>query len=127
MSLDWTVVSGPFGSYYVIATHPEHLDRAVAALQTERRSVPQTGRWTNCGTMNGRRVGIHLRSYSEQAERLAADDPQAAADFKGTLLMLSELADGIDRCRWRLSRPSSKEMTLDLDILLGSPGSPGNK
>ena len=64
---------------------------------------------------------MHLRSYSDQAALFTSDDPADVAEFRRTMLMLSELAAGIHRCHWRLARPSVNEMTLDLDLVLSPP------
>lgn len=131
VSLNWTVASGPLGSYYVVATHPDHLGRTVRALESAAREKPRRGRWTNCGTMNGQRIGVHLRGYSDQAAALA---PEGQAEvFKDALLALSELAAGCERCRWQLTRPSALQMELDVQLVLSAPESaedvqpPGNE
>jgi hypothetical protein len=122
MSLNWVVTEGPRGTYCVIATHPEQLRQTVDAL-AQPAGEPRIGGMTGCGTMNGRRVGIHLRTYGDRAAQLAAPDPESVTAFRDTMLLLADLADGIDRCRWQIRRPSREEMCVDVQIMLSPPES----
>ncbi len=122
VTLNWTVASGACGSFWVVATHPEHLDQTVAAI--ESADAPRrVGCWASCGTMNGPRLGLHLRSYRDQADALAAPGAENVDAFRETLLILSEMAGGVDRCRWNLARPAPREMDLDVEATLRAPES----
>lgn len=127
VTLDWAVAGALSGSYAVIATHPDQLQQTVKALEGQREGAGRVGKWTSCGTLNGPRIGRHLRSYSDQAPLLAEADEKAVAEFRETLLLLSELAGGIDRCRWQLYRPTEKEMRLEAQITLTRPESAGGR
>jgi hypothetical protein len=116
VTLDWKTVEGPHGSFYVIATHPQHLGETVDALKSPNNGEQRRGRWASCGLVDGQRIGVHLRSYSDQAGQLAVDDPQAIAELRQTLLVLSQLAGGVERLRWRLARPSEREMRLEVEV-----------
>ncbi|MCP3904743.1 MAG: hypothetical protein GY715_14040 [Planctomycetes bacterium] len=121
-SLNWAVTRGPQGSFCVIASHPEHLDETISALGAPCGPA-RTERMTSCGTMSGRRVGMHLRTYGAQAAKLAAPDPETVVAFRETMLLLADLADGVDRCRWQVRRPSREEMSLEIQITLSPPES----
>jgi hypothetical protein len=123
VTLDWTVAGGPSGGYAVISTHPDQLQQTVKALENHQEGASRAGTWTSCGTLNGPRIGRHLRSYGDQAPLLAEADEKSIAEFRETLLLLSELAGGIDRCRWQLYRPTEKEMRLEAQITLSRPES----
>jgi len=130
VSLNWMVVDGPGGaSYYVIASHPEQLGQTVASL-SKPSGPAKVGAWTNCGTVNGVRLGGHLRSYCDQAAQLAGVSPESnearAIELRETLVLLSELADGVERCRWRLCRPGTTTMELEVEIELREPESSGD-
>ncbi|UCD75299.1 MAG: hypothetical protein JSV91_16130 [Phycisphaerales bacterium] len=121
VSLNWAVAQNDDAGYYVIASHPDQLQAALKALKQKPARKPAAGRYTSCGFANGPRLGVHLRSYSDQASLFTGEDPADAAQFRQTMLLLSELASGIHRCHWRLARPSVNEMTLDLDLILSPP------
>jgi len=136
VSLNWTVVESatvaggsPGARWCVLASHPDHLDAVAEALRTSPRGdvelehSPQPGRWTNCGVADGKRLAQHLASWSAHAEALAApDDVQAMRD---ALNLLRELAQGVDRCDWQLSRPSADSLRTEAKILLSPPDSAG--
>lgn len=121
VSLNWTYVQRDDAAYYVIASHPDHLAAMVKALSRPCEAGQDVGRWTSCGSANGERLGMHLRGYSDQASLFNAGDPADAAQFRQTMLMLSELATGINRCRWHLSRPGANDMRLDVELVLSPP------
>jgi hypothetical protein len=125
VTLDWSVASGPLGNYCVVATHPEQLRRTIEALQSPCGKATHREKITSAGFMDGRRVARQLRSFSEQAELLAETDGQAVASFRETMLLFSELAAGIERCSWKLRRPSEKEVRLEARIILADPESAG--
>lgn len=115
ISLNWTVTEAPGGAYCVIATHPQQLRETVAALE-QGPGERCRGRWAQGGTANGQRIGVHLRSYGEQAEMLGEVGEEA--ELEQTLRMLSSLAEGVSRCRWKLCRPSINEMQLEVELQL---------
>lgn len=117
VSLNWTVADGPSGAWYVIASHRDSLDEVVGALQREPRSEARfVGKFDNCGVSNGLRLGRHLRNWSDQSAQLA--QPGREEEFQSTLRLMSELAGGMQNCRWQLARPSQNEMRLDVQIKL---------
>lgn len=127
VSLNWSVATGPHGSYYVLASHPEQLGETIRALKSEGDGAARTGKWTSGGILNGRRIAAQLRSWSDQAELLAEAREQAVTEFRETLLLFSELAAGIEHCRWRIWRPTEKEMQLEAQIILARPESAGGE
>ncbi|MBT8484408.1 MAG: hypothetical protein KJO43_02445 [Phycisphaerae bacterium] len=118
VGLSWAVASGGQGSFYVIATHPEQLARTVTAIEEAAPGPPDVGRWAGGGCLDGGRVGRHLRSYADEAARLAVDDPEAVDALRETFLTLSDLAAGFDWCQWRLKRPCERTMHLDVELEL---------
>jgi hypothetical protein len=38
---------------------------------------------------------------------------------------MAELANGVDRCRWRMCRPSAERVHLEADLQLSPPESAG--
>ena len=130
VSLSWTVVDSTAdagGRWCVLASHPEHLDAVARALRASdgcdaRRSPsPQAGRWTNCGVADGERLAQHLASWSAHVEALAA--PEDVQSMRDALDLLRELAQGVDRCEWQLSRPSVNAVRTDAEIVLSPPDS----
>jgi hypothetical protein len=123
-SLDWTVATCALGTFYVVATHPEHLRDTVAALEASGsvQLDPRVDRWASCGTIDGERLAVHLRAHADDVSWLGRD-PAEEATFRDALLILSELSAGVDRCRWRLRRPTAEIMGLEIDLLLAPPES----
>ena len=121
VSINWAVAENDEAGYYVIASHPDQLQATLKALKQKPTKKAPAARYTSCGFANGPRLGVHLRGYSDQAAMFTTDDPAEEAEFKQTMLLLSELASGIHRCHWRLARPSVNQMTLDLDMTLSPP------
>jgi hypothetical protein len=125
VTLNWTVARGPYGSFYVVATHPDQLRETVAALESGPPRPEQRGRWTSCGTVDGPRAARQLESYGDQAALLAVPDPQARTFLRETLRDLAALAQGVERCRWKLQRPSENEVDLSVELVLSRPVSAG--
>jgi hypothetical protein len=123
-SLDWTVATCALGTFYVIATHPEHLRDTVSALEASNavQLDARVDRWASCGTIDGERLAVHLRANADDVSWLGRD-PAEEATFREALLILSELSAGVDRCRWRLRRPTAETMGLEIDLLLAPPES----
>jgi hypothetical protein len=119
VSLNWMVVSGPAGNWNVVATDPKLLSDVVGVLETPRSTAPQRGEWSNCGTLDGRRLSWQLRSLGDRADVFAA--PQDVETFRGLIGVIAELSDGVERCRWRLSRPDVNRAALEAHVIL-SPG-----
>lgn len=114
----WSVVeeAGTGRPWCVAASAPEHLEnvcRALAAPAAGAAELP--GPWAHCGTADGRRLGALLRS-------LGGRQP-GATGLREALLLLSDLAGGIDRCRWRVAVPSEGEVRLEAVIDLAPPES----
>ena len=131
-TLSWTVVESAAvagGRWCVLASHPDHLEVVAEALRAspgcdaQRHPSPQPGRWTNCGVADGKRLAQHLASWSAHAETLAA--PEDVQAMREALNLLRELAQGVDRCDWRLSRPSANRVRTDAEIVLSPPDSAG--
>jgi hypothetical protein len=129
ISLSWTVVaadaeaSGPSGGWGVIASDPQHLDAVANALAEAAPGGTTAAAWANCGTANGRRLARQLGTWRHQAGLLApAGDVGALED---ALTLMAELANGVDRCRWRMCRPSAERVHLEADLQLSPPESAG--
>ncbi|MDY7110646.1 MAG: hypothetical protein SYC29_18595 [Planctomycetota bacterium] len=127
VTLDWSVTSGPFGNYCVVATHPEQLRQTIEALQSPCDGPTRREKMTSAGFLDGRRMARQLQSFGEQAELLAEADPRAVTSFRETMQLLSELAAGIERCCWELRRPSEKEVRIEARIILAEPDSAGGR
>jgi hypothetical protein len=129
VSLNWTVVAasavgeGPRGGWCVIASDPQHLGAVAEALAEVPPAGSKTQRWANCGTADGRRLARQLGTWRHQAGLLAAA-PDAGA-LEDALALLAELANGVDRCRWRLCRPTPERVRLEADLELSPPESWG--
>jgi hypothetical protein len=123
VSLNWSVAKRPDRSYYVIATHPQHLGEIVEALEQTETGPECRGPWTSCGSLDGTRVAVHLQSFVDQAGLLVPDDEGDAEAFREAMVVLSRLAEGMNRCRWRLARPQVETMRLEVDIELSRPAS----
>ena len=79
---------GDFGSWYVIASHPDHLGDVLEVLSTrERQNPPLAGRFDSAGSLNGIRVARHLRSWMDQSADLAAPNQEEA--FRASLGLLA--------------------------------------
>lgn len=121
VSLNWTVVQGPHGAWFVVASHRDSLQDVVKTLQGECPFNPRfSGKLDSVGVGNGLRIGRHLDSWIAHAEALA--EPGRADELRQSLKMLSELASGLQRCHWQLARPSENEMRLEVQIELSPPG-----
>jgi hypothetical protein len=118
-SLDWTVASGPSGSFCLVSSHPHQLANAVRAIRETPATADRTGDWSSCGTMNGHALSTHLHSYVGQPRLLTPDHgPESLDEVRASMLVLSGLAAGIDRCRWQLRRPSDRTVELEVQITL---------
>ena len=121
VSLNWTVVCGPQGTWCIIASDPDHLGDVATALGAEPNGESNIARWANCGTADGRRFAAHLGGWRDQAELLAS--PEDVEAFRGALRLLVELADAIERCTWQLARPSTDRLQLEAQLTLSPPDS----
>ncbi len=122
-SLNWTV-SGVETSWCIVASHPDHLDAVARALATDTRCLPvagDRGRWTTSGVGDGKRLAQHLASWSTHAETLAV--PEDVAAMRDALNLLRELAQGINRGRWRMTRPTVETVTTEAEFELSPPDS----
>ncbi len=122
-SLSWTV-GGETTRWCIVASHPDHLDAVAAALDNDTQGDPVAGeeaRWTSCGVGDGKRLAQHLASWFTHAEALAAPDDVAAT--RDALNLLRELAHGVDRCRWRMKRPTVDRVEIEAEFYLSPPES----
>jgi hypothetical protein len=126
ISLNWRVASGAAGTYCVMATHPSMLDETVAAVENAPAVEPELGLWAQGGSMQGVRLGHHLRNLADRAGVLAAPGPDAEA-FEATLGALSELVSGFDRCRWRVSRRDERHLMTEVECILSPAVSAGTR
>lgn len=127
VTLDWKVIEGPGGAYTVIASHPDHLADVVAALDpriaAEAPAAERRGCFASVGTLDGMRIGRQLRTWRDDAAKLAAGDAAQVAAFRATADLASFLAEGIERAEWELTRPSDREMRLEVRAKLAPPAS----
>lgn len=132
ISLNWTVTSGPTGHWSVVASSPRHLAAVCDALNQAPEGSAEQGQWSSCGSVDGQRLAGHLRSWRQQVGALAGAGGQKSPsamnrqwgpqpELATSLRLVSELADGVKRCRWRLSRPSTQRMRLEAEIELAEP------
>jgi len=124
-SLTWTV-GGAATSWCIVASHPDHLDAVARALAADGSCLPtagDVGRWTNSGIGDGKRLAQHLASWSTHAETLAA--PEDVAAMRDALNLLRELAQGIDRYQWWMTRPTVETVTTEAEFELSPPDSSG--
>ncbi len=119
VTLNWMVQSGPQGHWTIVATGREHMATLAAALAAPPAS--DFGRWESCGTFDGPRLAEHLRSWRAAAAVLAG--PAEMPAVSEGLLLFSQLADGIERGRWRLSRPTAQDALTEIELLLSPPES----
>ncbi len=131
LSLSWSVAEGPQGAWFVIGSQRQSLDEVVEVLKGQsaanssfaagKAPTPMFGKFENCGTGNGVRIGRHLRSWSDEAAQFVG--PARQEEFRSTIRMMSDLAAGMQTCRWQLARPSTNEMRLEVQIKLAPPES----
>ena len=121
MRLCWTV-AGTATRWCVVASHPDHLLAVAAALETDTACLPvagEQGRWTSSGIGQGKRLAQHFASWSTDAETLAA--PEDVAAMRDALNLLREFAQGVDRCQWRMTRPTAESVTTEAEFELSPP------
>lgn len=116
IELNWTVIDGPTGKWYVVATHGTHLSEVVTAMARAPRGEALIGQFDAAGSLDGVRIGKHLRSWAERPELFI--DPAAGQaaidDFGNWLRSVASFADGIDGARWAMRRPSQNELELQV-------------
>lgn len=130
VSLNWAISNSRHGHYTVFASHPAELRGTFAALErnddaanvlaANSNNEPDR-RYQHCGMANGVRIAHHLESWAEQAHVLA--EPALQDEFKHTIRLMSHLARGMERIRWRLARPEYNHMELEIMIRLTPPES----
>jgi hypothetical protein len=121
--LAWDLTSGPSGTWCVIASHPGHLQEVVAALAAQPRGLPQVGRFDSVGSADGVRIARHLQSWSECPQFMAPPGegelrPQDQVEVRAALQLVSQFCEGVERCRWRMSRPTPQEGRLTVRLKL---------
>ena len=119
-------MGGAATHWCIVATHPDHLDAVAGALETDTRCLPvagDQGRWTASGIGQGKRLAQHFASWSTHAEALAA--PEDVAAMRDALNLLREFAQGVDWCRWRMTRPTVDRVTTEAEFQLSPPVSAG--
>ena len=120
ISFNWTVVEGPHGAWYVIASHEGHLKDVAEALRDRGVEPGQlAGRFDNVGSANGVGISGHLRSWRDRADLMA--DPAAVEEFEATMGLMAQFAAGVERCRWKMARPGPNRMRLDVHLKLTPP------
>jgi hypothetical protein len=126
VSLNWTVVAAGGqgqGGWCIVASDPQHLQAVAEALAKSAPDASEPQRWASCGTADGCRLARQLGTWRHQAGLLAAGpDADALSD---TMALMAELAQGVDRVRWRLCRPSAERVRLEVDLQLSPPESAG--
>jgi hypothetical protein len=126
VSLNWMVVAkagGRPGGWCVIASDPRHLADVTKALAAAPADA-EPAAWASCGIADGHRLARQLGTWRNQAGLLApAQDAEALSD---TLALMAELAHGVDRCWWRLRRPTAERVRLEAEVQLSPPDSSGS-
>ncbi len=121
VKLCWAVVEeeGSGRPWCVAASSPGHLEDVCRALAARRASrVQPPGPWAHCGIADGRRLGALLASLGG-----GVPGEGGATALREALLLLADLANGIDRCRWRMAIPSEGEVRLEAEVDLAPPES----
>ena len=118
VTLNWTVASGPHGDFYVMATHPQHLVDTVEALESAVAVRGAAGKWTQCGALDGRRLSIHLAGHTQGKNVFGGEEGETLDEFRHTMRLLSELAEGVKECQWRVRRPSAQQLEVEVDVVL---------
>ena len=121
VELNWDVASGPSGKWYVIASDREQLLRCKQALASPIEQSEPEGSYEHCGFLNGQKLGLQLQSWTDVAPALADGSP--VQQVTAALRLFSELAGGIEKCRWQLTRPASDRVLLNMQIKLAEPQS----
>jgi hypothetical protein len=118
VSLNWGVANGPHGAWFVVGSHPLALRETVQTLNTSdgRSLKAMRGKFDSCGVANGLRVGRHIENLSDEAQ--AFTEPEDLDKVRSGLQILSDLACGVQSCRWQMARPTVTSVRLDVDITL---------
>lgn len=119
VSLNWTDVRGSDSRWWVISSDSGQLTDVALSLASATEQQRNSGQWANGGFVNGRRLAVHVRSWIDRADLLAA--PGQVEDFKRSLHLIADLADGFQTCSWRMSRPSAETMELQAELTLSPP------
>ena len=103
------------------------MSRALASQQQAIDDADGAGdveAWASCGTFDGPRLAAQLRNWREQAGQVVA--PGDLSAFRETLQLAAFLAEGVERGRWRLTRPSVSTMRVEAEFRLSPPDSSAN-
>lgn len=116
------------GGWVVVATSDDHLKDVVRALRrdgdgagADRVEGKTVAVGVSAGTVQGQRLAKQLENLAEHSAKWFEQD--AVEDFRATLLLMSQLADGVTVCSWQLQRPSENRMRLDMQMQLAPPAS----
>jgi hypothetical protein len=121
IELNWDIASGPSGKWYVIASDREQLLRCKQALASPIEQCMPEGRYEHCGFLNGQKLGLQLQGWTDVAPAIA--DESQVQQVSAALRLLSELAGGIEKCRWQMIRPATDQVRVNMQIKLAEPQS----
>lgn len=114
-SLNWSVVDVDAGRWWVIASHPRHLDDVKTALSKAAAHGGDGTVFSAWGSASGGRVADHLRGLKPTIRGLALPDDAPRIDT--SVQRLIEIADVVERVEWRMSKPTANELRGDIIIL----------
>ncbi|HWB20112.1 MAG TPA: hypothetical protein VG711_07430 [Phycisphaerales bacterium] len=115
--LAWCVMEASDGKWLVVASNRKSLDEFCGDLS--KPTVPSAelmGKYETVGSINGVRLGRHLRGFADEAAMFVGATSES--DLQKALDEFSDLAEGVGTCRWQMSRPDVNEMKLEMQIQL---------
>lgn len=116
MDLAWGVARSADAAWIVIATHSEHLDSVVEAIETVPRTAAESPNgWTSRGVVNGRRAEMHLSALAADADRVVGI-PGGGEALAESCAALSAFFGTLERAAWRLRRPDADSIRLEIEL-----------
>ena len=127
VSLCWRTVSGPNGSWQVVASDRAILDGTVTAVLGAVRT-PDLDDAHELGVLDGRALAAHLRTWALQPAMFA---PDGHAPFAQAVGLLADIAVAAPSVRWRARAPGGGVIESEVQVELpraadaAAPGTAG--